>query len=313
MFDFIKNLFNHGYFGIQITDSAIKVVQINDNTINSVITHPIPQGYVKNGEITQEKLLAEEISNTLKEADPKPITAQKCHCIIPEEQCYEQIYYFKKGIDENELKINIDHAIQESIPIPFSEIKYDYQIKEIGNTLIVFVVAVKKIIIAQYYEVLKQYCGLQPVSFEPASMSLMRNLPFNFNTEENAIIIHPIDGKIYVHAIWGNMVFDTTINSFDDCKNGQLVTDIINTMNSFKKNTNRYIHSIILCGNKEKNAVITQSLKAHITIPLKTVTQFRINNLNITDQNFNEYAVVNGTVFGDKIETIKQFNLFKKI
>ncbi|MFH1012595.1 MAG: pilus assembly protein PilM, partial [Candidatus Peregrinibacteria bacterium] len=121
------NLFSGKPFGLSITDEAVRVVGLkgkgNQLILTAIGQKELPKGVVEQGVIADEKTLTACIKVLLKETG---IKQKKCIVALPESQSYEHVFYFQKELKDQPLKEAIDKKVEEVIPIPFEEIKYDY-------------------------------------------------------------------------------------------------------------------------------------------------------------------------------------------
>jgi hypothetical protein len=162
-------------FGLSINDTAVQVIQLKEKRVISGASKKLESGIVINGEIVKEEALAKVITQLLKTASPHPIKSRSCVMSLPESQSYEHVFKLPLALKNEALKNAIDKKVKEVIPIPFVELKYDFRATpKDANTQNIRVVAVRRIVIAQYYEVLKHFCKLKPLALEPESESLKR-------------------------------------------------------------------------------------------------------------------------------------------
>lgn len=262
MFNFLEKP-----FGLYITDEYIQAVQLAGNIknlkIKTSIRKQLPAGIVVNGEVVDGKRLAGEI-NAL------PIKTKKCFLSIPEKQIYEHIFLFPPSLPEKDIIPNLEKLISETIPTPINELKYDYSALLMGNALVVFVTAIKQVVLAKYNEVLKEYCKLQPIIFEPEYLSLLRNIPKDFNVDRSFLLVDINGDKTSWYILWGGYVFDS----------GTVMQELGVATKEFHEKTNHTIDEILFSGDTSKMSLVQQGIVSIINTPVTIIDKYRVG----TDQ-----------------------------
>lgn len=283
MFKFIKKILEDKAFGLWITDTYVQVIQVEGDVQNFKIKSyghkPLPAGIVVNGEIHDEKKLAQNIIELLKVSAP-PIKGKKCYVALPENQLYEQLFFLPATLQENDLRAKLEPLISETIPIPFHELKYDYFSVLTENGWAVFVIAIKREVLAQYYEVVKHYCGLQPLIFEPESLSLLRNLPKKFSTEKSYFLMDIHGDNAYWFILWGEHVFDSGVIELEAFKLNETVVfqDFEPAIKEFHEKTGRKIDELVLLGDKIRILLMQKDLSSIVDAPQVIIEKYRIGN-----------------------------------
>lgn len=309
------SLFGGKPFGLYITDDHIQVMQLKGKNSHAKVEKvgelAISKGIVVNGELRQEKELAEQILTLLEQTKPKKMTQKKCVVALPESQSYESVFYLPANLEEEELKKAIDKEVNDNIPMPFNEIKYDYLTYPMKDKQIVFVVAVPRIIIAQFYEVIKEFCGLKPMLFEPESISLIRNLPVKFDADKGTVLIYHKGNSITWFSFWGEIIFDSNSISMMNTENALdvLLGDIERSMNFYKENTGQEVGNIILAGTPKELDVINKKLSLKIKTPITKLSDYKVMGVG----NPHKFAVTSGAALhGIGMQTSMPIDLLKK-
>ncbi|MCX6753177.1 MAG: pilus assembly protein PilM [Candidatus Nomurabacteria bacterium] len=161
-------------FGLDISDESIKYIEILQTHNGLHIGHfgekKIPPGVISSGKITNSTLLKEVLLSIKKEEGMKSVRVS-----LPE----EQVYLFKINVPK-EKNTNIREVIELSlegyVPIPPSEIIFDYEIyNEDEDIFEVQVSAVPKQVVESYISVFKD-CNLNVPSFELEAQAAARAL-----------------------------------------------------------------------------------------------------------------------------------------
>lgn len=306
--------------GIYVTDHFIQIMQLKKEgeaiVIHSVGEKIIPHGMVKNGEVMQEKELAEEITSLLPELKPYVSEEKRCICAIPESQVFEHIFYLPNKLKGDELLENLEKLIEETIPLPFYELQYSYSISLHGNVQVVFVTAVRRLIVAQYYQVLKTFAKLDPIIFEPESLSLLRNLPLNFTKDEGLVLIHLDGQKINWFTVWSGNIFDSSSVRIEDFKKNpaSFVESITQSISAFEITTKRKIMNIYIAGDLEKAPELKQSIETTIKqIPIKHIDKYKITFQPKEGETMSQFKIVSGLALkGLQIDGKTKINLLTK-
>lgn len=306
-------------FGIYVEDRSIKIMQVKEKDgeliVHSLGERKIDGETVKDGLILKEKTLAEEIKTLLTEVRPNPVDTKQCVCALQEGQIFEHIFYLPANLNEEQFKVSLEKLIEETIPVPFYEIQYDYSTTLHGNVQVVFVVAVRRLIVAQYYEVLKNFCELDPVAFEPAFLSLIRSLPYNLKQDKGNIVIYLENGKLNWFTIWGEDVFDSSTMTGEGLKNlpTELIEDLSKSIDYFGEVTNRKVDNILIAGNVAEAIKIKQILDKGLKVPSYIIEKYRVESAVDEQSDPSKFNVVSGVALRDiRGNSDKRFNLLKK-
>lgn len=273
--------FSRKPFGLQITDTHMRVMQLKGTLpqvkILSMAECELPKGMVENGEIKQFKGLAENLQKILQGAQPKPITSNECILTLPESQIYEHIFYLPGNLNEEALKAAVQEKVIETIPVPYSEFKYAYTHYPLEDLQVVRVVGINRVIIAQYYELLKQYGGLHPLVFESEALSLMRSLPLPFESNQGTLLLSIRGKSVEWFSLWKGWIFDS--NSLHPQQADGLVDlmkDLKKSMLFFKEKTRQPVGSILLLGAPESLEEMKAKLSTEFNLPIQFITNYKI-------------------------------------
>lgn len=324
MLEFLKNIWNKlipsRTFGLYLNDKYIQAIQLEGSAkapiIKAVGQRNLIEGIIKNGEILQEKTLAKEIITLLSTIKPTPIVSKKCIVALPENQTFEHIFYLPADLKGVQFKTNLEKLIEENIPLPFYEVKYDYHTSIYGKVQVVSVVATRRVIIAQYYKTLKGFADLEPIILEPESLSLLRNIPLNLDTDAGTLLIDINDERITWFALWKENIFDSNSVSKQEYQADPtiLTNDLGKAIISFKEATIRDIKSIVISGSQQESATLSKALQTAMpVVPITFVKDYKIipkigENIYPT-----QFKIAAGLALkGIGVDTKTQINLLKK-
>jgi Tfp pilus assembly PilM family ATPase len=311
----LKKMFSETPFGLHITDSYIQIVQLEGEPtspkVKVIKQKNIGSGVVKNGAVLMEKTLGDSIKTLLAEIPDGAIKTKKCFITSPETKSFEHIFYLPVLLEGGEFTKNLEKMISETIPMPLYELKYDYSIAIYGKVKVVFVVAVPKIIIAQYYDVVKNQADLDPVAMEPESLSLLRNIPIKLEKDNGIIIIDLDNEKATWFVFWDDDIFDSNVISSSDTAGdpNYLKNDIARSIKEFNELTKRTISSILLSGGVKTELESMQKLMSELGVPVSIIEKYRINLAKPEDND--NYKTAIGLALGG-IENDLKINLLKK-
>ncbi len=309
-------------FGLSITDTRIQAAQVkatpNHLVLVTIAEKELEPGIVVDGAILKEKELAEVVKVLLAEAKPHAIKQTDCVVTLPETQCFEHIFYLDPDLEGAKLKEAIDQQIIETIPVPYADIKYDYVIYSLEKTKVAFVAGVHREVIAQYYEVLQKFAKLKPISLEPKSISLIRNLRLEFTAGEGLILIDSQGDKINWYAFWGAWIFDSNTFSRKNSENvfDDLALDVQQSATVFTEKTGQPMGKIVLTGKPEERAALTTQLKEKLKIPIGESPAYKVDLTDLQEIGITEpanFSVVTGAALrGLDVKTKMPINLLKK-
>lgn len=298
-------------FGLNITDEYVQVLQLDSGgKVKGIGERKIPVGTVVKGRLVQEKLLAKDIQTVIKDSG---VRGSNCVVALPESQVYEHIFYLPIEIKGEEFKKALDKLVEETIPMHFHEVKYDYKTTTHGKINVVATVAVKREIIAQYYEVIRTYADLTPVILEPASLSLLRNIPIEFAADKGTILLNIEKQSTEWFALWSKDVFDSSSVEKSDISTGskELIKDILNAQKSFESTTKRNITSILVSGSKAEADALVKQIAPTIKTPITVVEKLKLSEVSVEGKTPENFKIVAGLALAKADKDAGKINLLK--
>lgn len=278
MVNFFKNLFSSAPFGLYVTDKYVQAALLKNGSkmpkVKAIGQRPLPEGTVKNGEILNEKVLAKEITALLSATKPHKIKGKKCILSFPESQIFEHIFFLPPALKGVEFGNKLKSLIEETIPIPSDELKYSLFSTTVSKTQVVYVATVKKTVLAQYEKVLKDLCKLRSLVFEPEALSLLRNIPVNFDVDKGIIVVDIQVDKFSWFTSWSEDIFDSS--HIRKAEPPVLAHEIKKSMESFKKSSRRDVAQIIITGDKKEAATLVEPLKKALGIPVVFADKYKV-------------------------------------
>lgn len=159
---------------LDISDRSVKFLEIahssNGYKVSSFGEKSIPKGIIDAGVIQEKDKLSNIFSELADKQDIKYATVS-----LPEEKAFI-VSMFLGGVKEKQIRESISLQIEGHVPLPISEIIFDYEIAEIKNGgFEIVVTAFSKHIVNSYLEVLEN-AGISVVSFEVEGAALGRSL-----------------------------------------------------------------------------------------------------------------------------------------
>src|SRR3989344_2128870 len=165
-------------FGLDISDLSLKIAQLKKEKKSLVLAsfgeESIPPGVIKNGEIKNEKLLAEIIKGSLKKASGEAIKTKYVVASLPEEKAYLQVIQLP-SMPEEDLRSAIVFAAENYIPLPIDQVYLDYQVISRLDHFDVLLAALPKTTVDPYLSCLEA-AGLSVKALEIESLSIARAL-----------------------------------------------------------------------------------------------------------------------------------------
>ena len=198
-------LFKKSYFGIDIYDNAIKIMQLSGKSatagLRSYSNLELPSKIVDNGKIINKKILIEKIKQAINQAQPKKISIKNCIFALPESQLILSNVKISKKTDKENFDQEILKKIQTTIPFEPSEIYYDYRtILNYKNNYEILFIAVQKNILNDFITVF-QNCQLELKIVDFESACLARSLITHCNMNDIYAIID-IGGRTTIVSIY---------------------------------------------------------------------------------------------------------------
>lgn len=305
-------------FGISFSDADVTVVQLAGSMehprLRAIGKANLPKGVVENGELLREKELASIVSHLLHATTPFKITTKKCWAALPERQVFEHIFCVPDDTPEREFKIFLEERIEETIPFPLHEMKYDSYVFDSHAGKAVFVAAARKLIIAQYYEVLKELCGLIPLGIEPESLSFLRNIPVNFSSDSGMLLVHSDGDAGKWFLLWREHIFDSNdfllSDFFENSKH--FLDDVKKSMERFSSVLKKSVTSIVLSGGVDFHVQAEDVVRA-LGLPICVSDDHLVNIHALGNERERDFQIAAGLalkIFDNRLRAA--FDLFKK-
>jgi len=147
---------NKPSFGIDIGHSSIKAMQLtrenNGYVMNAYGNIQIEQGSIAKGIINDAELIAKKIYELVTTHTTGRITLDRAAFSIPNEYSYTRVITVPK-MNKQELNDVICNEIQQSMPLPASDLYYDYDIVQLNDSQEIQLVATPKQIVDSYMKV----------------------------------------------------------------------------------------------------------------------------------------------------------------
>lgn len=182
-------------FGLDISDLSLKVVNLEKRksgiSLSSFGETALEPGIIENGEIRDEKKLADAIKKTITAAAGKKIKTRYVIASLPEEKAFLQVIQMPR-LSEDDLKSAIIYEAENYIPLPIEKVYLDFQkVIPLQNHLDhtdVLIAALPKQTVDPYVNCLKT-AGLKPLALEIESLSLARALVKNEHAASPCLLI----------------------------------------------------------------------------------------------------------------------------
>ena len=313
-------LFKKVPFAISFSDTHLQAVQLSDGNgqpkIETVSEISINPGVIKNGEILDKKPLSEAIKKLLQQAKPSAINQKECLFTFPENQSFEYVFYLSKDLWGENLKQELEKKISLTFPLTLAEISYDFVTYVFNTIQVVFVVMVKKNILQNYIEILKD-AGLKPLKVEPESLSLLRNL-VNFEMDQKSILIHFGNDELTWFLLFNGLVFDSNRVAFKD--SSQLLKDLQKSHQYFSETTGQSVEKIFATGILENMESICHDLQVFLPVQECKNYQIQFQEFNAASFGFpieefqkGKFSAITGSALRnfEKVDKLGKINLFK--
>jgi len=182
-------------FGLDISDLSLKIIKLKKRrkalTLASFGEAEIKPGIIKDGEIKDEKKLAEIIKKAVVSVNGEKLKTKHVVVSLLEEKAFLQVIQMPKMAEED-LKSAIIYEAENYIPLPIEEVYLDFQVieplQDHLDHLDVLIVALPKKIVDSYVTSLEM-AGLHPIAFEIESQSISRALIKNEISPRPTLII----------------------------------------------------------------------------------------------------------------------------
>jgi len=183
MFD--SSNINSPAFGLDISDSSIKIIQLKKNRklfkLVSWGETQIEPGVIENGEIRNEDKFLELLKQTIKNIKGEKIKTKNAVISLLEKKTFLRIIQLPIMTKE-EMRSAIIFQAENYIPLPINEVYFDFQVipldPKIKDHCDVLLVVFPKKIIDQYLTALKKI-DISPMAIETESQTMSRVLSKN--------------------------------------------------------------------------------------------------------------------------------------
>lgn len=207
-------LFQKTAFGLDISDTSIEVIQFQGSgksmkllAVGRMILAP---GLIEDGKILDEQKMAGAIRDLLAKTQPQKVSTNLVVASLPESKIFTHLFKLPASIPEQQLSEALRYEAEGVIPVPASELVFDYKaIRSTDSRIVadkkrgvqdVLHVAVFKDIAQSYVRTLR-LAGLEPVAFDAESLSIARSLIKAYNKDE-AVLIADVGAKETVLSIF---------------------------------------------------------------------------------------------------------------
>ena len=169
-------------FGLDISDFSLKIAKLKKRKkrINLVSfgEEKIPTGIIEQGEVKNEKALAEIIKQALKKVKGEKLKTNYCISSLPEEKSFLDLFQIPL-MSEEEIKEAVRFEIENHIPLSLDEVYFDFEkVQPVFDKIKyqeVLIAVVPKKIVESYTQALKR-AGLQPRALEIECLAIVRAL-----------------------------------------------------------------------------------------------------------------------------------------
>lgn len=193
------SLFSKKIVGIDIHDYSAQAVELRKKgkrvsleAYNRII---IPEGIIKDGEILKEEDLKNLIVKLLKEANPKPIEADKAAIVFPSSKVFTHIFKFPITLEDAEIKESLPFEAERIIPFSIQDVYWDCTILDKDDPKVhhhaskfVLFSAIPKEIADRYVQMLNSL-GLAPHLFGVEIESLKYGLAKQMEPDTTNLLI----------------------------------------------------------------------------------------------------------------------------
>lgn len=144
--------------GVDIGDFALKLVELEGSVIVKAVSAPLPDGFVRSGEIPSKDSMSDFIAETAKSSG---IHKGKCALSMPDSMAYFKTITVP-AMTEQQLKYNLAYEFRDYVTEDKSQYFYDYAVQDFvtdenGDTreMKLFACACRKSVIADYKSMMR--------------------------------------------------------------------------------------------------------------------------------------------------------------
>ncbi len=172
-------------FGLDISDRSLKIAKLGIKkdfiSLLSFGEEKIPSGVIIEGEIKNEKALADIIRSVLDKVQGERLDTRYAIVSLPEEKAFLKIIQMPK-MESDDLEGAIKFEAENYIPMPISDVYLDFQIitplKDHLDHLDILLAALPKKVVDPYLSALKQ-AGVRVKALEIESLAISRAIVKN--------------------------------------------------------------------------------------------------------------------------------------
>ena len=274
-FDFFPppKFLNIPYSGLSISDTAVRCIQFEKHNaylrVKKFAERPLPEGAVISGFINSPDEVVKIIESLKKELNLNYVKVS-----LPEEKAY--LFTTKiPRVAPKEVRSTIEFTIEENVPLPASELSFNFGIADVGghgDHVDVIVSAVPTKIIDTYVETI-QKTGLPLLSLEIESEAMARALIPKHDTGTR-LIVHFGAEKVGLYIAYRRIVhFTSTIATTSQPQDDLTILSheikkLYVYWHTLKENLgdkNKHISQIIVCGERVTESIVSQLASEHDT------------------------------------------------
>ncbi len=220
------------FFSLDIGNHSIKVVEIKRESIDKAkLRHlgsiPTPFGVLNSDKHSSKKELAIRIKEVLEEAG---IKTKKCIAALPESSIFTRLITLPKVVDEEKLDDLIYWSVKQYIPLPLSNVQYDYipitEKKINGKVMLqLLIVAAPKLLVKRYMDIVSN-ADLELLALETETIATSRSVTFNYGDKGVYMTLDfGANGTDMSVIKNGNMIFSQSITTGSDAMTKAIASD----------------------------------------------------------------------------------------
>jgi len=238
--------------------------------LESFGTAKLPLDAIKQGEIVQQKLVAEMITDLLTKAQPKRIKTDFCHFSLADEFVFSKFLTLPK-VKKNEVEPTIFFKIKDFLPHKLDEMYLDWQpLVSSTSAIEVNVVAVRRKIIDSYLKTMRMI-NIFPSGFEPESCSLVRLVAL-VSPDPSLVIYFHGNKVIFCFGEKGVVILTTTL-SFSSVQGDSqyLMQELVKSAKFWEKSFagKKIIKNVYLAGSVQDELALKRIVKDNFNSEVK--------------------------------------------
>jgi type IV pilus assembly protein PilM len=190
----IKDLIYHHKetLGLDIGTSSVKFAQLKQSgKLTKLVGYgklSIPENIIIEGVIAEPEKLAEILAKNFTEPPWGKITAKRVIASLPESRLFSRVLELPIA-NPKDIEEAINYEVEQSIPIPASDLYIDWQvIEEKKEKSVIFLSAAPRAIVNSYVQ-LFEMLKVEPIAFEISMAAIARSMVSNKVAIEPVIIL----------------------------------------------------------------------------------------------------------------------------